>query len=121
MEGESIDRLMDIILQMKINLTHIHETLHQQTFEICQELGAVFEDQKKTLESCLGGIDAKLEQCCADIEQYQRLHSSLEAMRMRLVQLGGTPTALPTSLSCGGVDGFLSWRLREIKKTPDKN
>lgn len=120
MDGESIDRLMDIILQMKINLTHIHETLQQQTFEICQELGAVYEEQKKTLANCLGSIDAKLEQCRADIEEYQRLHTSLEAMRLRLVQLGGAPSALPMALPCGGVEAFLSWRLREFTKTPDK-
>ena len=38
MSGQSVDRLMDVVLQMRINLSHITETLHQQTCEIRQQL-----------------------------------------------------------------------------------
>ena len=46
MSGQSVERLMDVILQMRINLAHVTETLHQQTFEIREQLGAVFEEEK---------------------------------------------------------------------------
>ena len=53
MDGQSVERLMDIILQMRMNLGHINETLQQQTYEIRQQLNAVFEEQKLSLEKIL--------------------------------------------------------------------
>ena len=60
MNGQSMERLMDVVLQMKINLAHINDTLHQQSFEIRQQVGAVFEEERKSLERCLDGIDETL-------------------------------------------------------------
>ncbi len=50
---------MDIILQMRINLAHITQTLHQQTFEIREQLDAVFEEKKQALERCVSAIDQR--------------------------------------------------------------
>ena len=47
MDGESVQRLMDIVLQMKINLSHVTETLSQQSHEIQEQLGKIFEQEKK--------------------------------------------------------------------------
>ena len=47
MDGESVERLMDIILQMKINLGHVTETLCQQSQEIREQLGNIFEQERK--------------------------------------------------------------------------
>jgi hypothetical protein len=65
MSGQSVERLMDVILQMRINLAHVTETLHQQTFEIREQLGAVFEEEKQVLERCLSDFDERLEECSA--------------------------------------------------------
>ena len=62
---------MDIILQMKINLAHVTETLQQQTFEIRQQLGAVFEEDKQELERCLAAIDQKLAECSVCFNDYR--------------------------------------------------
>jgi hypothetical protein len=45
MKEQSVERLMDIILQMKINFAHVNETLLQQTYEIRQQLGDVFDEK----------------------------------------------------------------------------
>ena len=66
--GDSVERLMDIILQMRMNLGHINDTLQQQTYEIRQQLGAVYEEQKRGLEKNLSEIDAKLQECSAALQ-----------------------------------------------------
>jgi hypothetical protein len=106
MSGESVERLMDVILQMRLNLAHINETLQQQSFEICQQLALVFDDQKRGLEDCLKGIDARLTECSVAIADYRRLYDSL----------GAEPSALPVAVAMDGVDGFIAWRLRELKE-----
>jgi hypothetical protein len=116
MNGESLERLMEVILQMKINLAHITETLHQQTYEIREQLGAVFEKEKNSLERCLNGIDDKLKECSAWVDEYQRLYASLSTMRQKLVQLGAEPSALPPPVPVNNVEGIIAWRLRELKE-----
>ena len=76
MSGQSIERLMEIVLQMRINLTHVTETLYQQTFEIREQLGAVFDEEKQSLEGCLKALDQKLEECSVCIADYRDYTSS---------------------------------------------
>jgi len=116
MNGQSVERLMDIILQMKINLAHINETLVQQTYEIREQLGLVFDEEKGTLERCLGTIDEKLQQCSTLIADYQRRHSELSAMRDKLVQLGAEPGGLPPLLPSESVESIISWRLHTLRE-----
>ena len=115
MDGESVERLMDIILQMRMNLGHINETLHQQTYEIRQQLDAVFEEQKRSLEKNLREIDGKLQECTSSMQECQRLYGSLAVMREKLVQLGGEPSAMPGSLGSEPADEALAARLRQLK------
>ena len=115
MNGESVERLMDIILQMKINLAHINETLVQQTYEIREQLGLLFNEEKGTLERCLCAIDEKLQDCAILILDYQRRHADLTAMREKLVQLDAEPAVLPPPLPSDTVENIIAWRLREIK------
>lgn len=116
MSGQSVERLMDVILQMRINLAHITETLHQQTFEIRQQLGAVFEEEKQALERCLTGIDEKLVECSVSVNDYQRLYADLVTMREKLVQLGAHPSDLPAALPTDTAPDIIGWRLRELKE-----
>jgi hypothetical protein len=116
MSGQSVERLMDVILQMRINLAHVTETLHQQTFEIREQLGAIFEEEKQVLERCLSDFDERLEECSACIDDYQRLYASLAVMREKLVQLGADPSVLPASLPSESVIDIICWRLRELKE-----
>ncbi len=106
---------MDIILQMRMNLGHVHETLQQQTYEIRQQLGVVFEEQKHGLEKTLAEIDSKLQECSAALQDYQRLYGSLAVMREKLVQLGGDPSALPASLGTAALEEVLLARLRQLR------
>lgn len=116
MSGQSVERLMDIILQMRINLAHITETLQQQTFEIRQQLDAVFEEEKQALERCLSAIDQKLEECSTSVNEYQRLHAKLGSMREKLVQLGADPSMLPPALPPENLADIINWRLHELKE-----
>jgi hypothetical protein len=115
MAGNSMERLMDIVLQMRINLGHITETFRQQSEEIREQLGMIFEEEKKSLEECLCGIDAKLKECSVCIEDYRRLYSSLATMRERLVQLGAEPSSMPVALPAEHIEDIVSWRLQELK------
>ena len=116
MDGESVERLMDIILQMRMNLGHINETLQQQTYEIREQLNGVFEEQKRGLEKSLSVIDSKLKECSASMQECQSFYGSLAAMREKLVQLGGDPTAMPAPLGVEPVDEVLAARLRWLKE-----
>jgi hypothetical protein len=115
MNGQSVERLMDIILQMKINLAHINETMVQQTYEIREQLGLVFEEEKGSLERCLNAIDDRLQQCSVLFADYQRRHAELLAMREKLVQLGAEPSALPPLPPSEMLENILEWRLRGLK------
>jgi hypothetical protein len=116
MNGESLERLMEVILQMRINLAHISDTLHQQTYEMREQLGAVFEEEKRALGKCLDGVDDKLKECSACVDEYQRLYASLSSMRQKLVQLGAEPSTLPPPMPVNNVEGIIAWRLRELKE-----
>jgi hypothetical protein len=115
MNGQSMERLMDVVLQMKINLAHINDTLHQQSFEIRQQVGAVFEEERKSLERCLGGIDEKLKECASYVNDYQQMHTTLTGMRAKLVQLGAEPSVLPAALPGERIEDVILWRVQELK------
>ena len=115
MSEQSVDRLMDVVLQMRINLSHITETLHQQTCEIRQQLDGVFDERKRALEGCLRGIDQKLIECSASIAEYRRLFADLAIMREKLVQLGADPGGLPAALPGETASDVIAWRLRELR------
>jgi len=115
MNGQSIERLMDVVLQMKINLSHINDTLHQQSFEIRQQVDAVFEEERQSLERCLGVIDEKLKECAGYVNDYQHLHTTLTGMRAKLIQLGAEPSAIPAALPGESIEDVILWRVRELK------
>jgi ABC-type enterochelin transport system substrate-binding protein len=115
MDSEAVERLMDVILQMKINLAHVTETLYQQTHEIRDQLGTVFEHEKKALEECLTGIDDKLKECTEAVESYKRSYTSLLSMREKLVQLGAEPSPMPTALPMDHIEEIVAWRLQELQ------
>jgi hypothetical protein len=115
MDSESVERLMDVMLQMKINFAHVTETLHQQTLEIRQQLGIIFEVEKKSLEDCVVGIDRKLTECSACVENYRRLYDQLSAMREKLVRLGGHPSPMPAAFPAGQLDEIVAWRLQQLR------
>ena len=115
MEAEAVERLMEIVLQMKINIAHVAETLDQQNYELRQELGSIFESEKKTLERCLSGVDDKLQECASCIENYWRLYSNLAGMRDRLVQLGAEPSPMPEGPPKDRMEEVIAWRLQELR------
>ena len=115
MNGQSMERLMDVVLQMKINLTHINDTLHQQSFEIREQVGAVFEEERISLERCLGSIDEKLRECARHVDDYRQLHATLSGMRGKLIQLGAEPSALPGALPGERVEDVIMWRVQELR------
>ncbi len=115
MDSESVERLMDTMLQMKINFVYVTETLHQQTLEIRQQLATIFEKEKKGLEDCLIGVDRKLKECSMCVENYRSLYAQLSTMREKLVQLGAHPSPMPTALPADQLDEIVAWRLKELK------
>ena len=115
MKEQSVERLMDIILQMKINLAHVNETLLQQTYEIREQLGDVFDEERRGLERCLDAVDERIQECSEYISDYQRLHANLTAMREKLVQLGGDPGDLPPALPTDAVENIIIWRVQYLK------
>jgi ABC-type enterochelin transport system substrate-binding protein len=115
MDGEHVERLMDVLLQMRINLRQITESFQLQSQEIRQQLGAIFEDQKKALEDCLDGIDDKIRECSTYVEDYKRMYLSLNVMREKLVQLGAEPSPMPQPSPEEHIEGILVWRLQELK------
>lgn len=116
MNGQSVERLMDIILQMKINLAHINDTLVQQTYEIREQLGMVFDEEQRSLERCLNTIDEKLQVCSNLIGDYQRRHTELSAMRDKLVLLGAEPSLLPPLLPSQEIEDIIAWRVRGLRE-----
>ena len=115
MDAQSVERLMEIVLQMKINLAHVTETLHQQNDEIREEFGSIFENENKAMEHCLSGIDDKLRECASCIEDYKKSYSNLAAMREKLVRLGAQPSLMPEALPGDGIEEIVAWRLRELR------
>jgi len=102
MKGDAIDRLMNIILQMQLNLAHVTATFQQQTYEVRQQLEVIFEEEKKVLDRCLNAIDDRLKECSTFVEDYKRHYAALSAMREQLKRLGA-------------VEGVLAWRLQELR------
>jgi uncharacterized protein YukE len=117
MNGQSMERLMDVVLQMKINLAHINDTLHQQSYEIREQVAAVFEEERRSLERSLGGIDEKLQACAGFVNDYQQLHATLTNMRAKLIQLGAEPSELPSALPGERIEDVIIWRVRELQSS----
>jgi len=115
MDGESVERLMDIILQMRINLQQVTVTFQQQTEEIREQLEGIFDEERKALDGCLNSIDGKLRECAGHVDDYRQLYSSLSAMRQKLVQLGAQPAAMPGPVPPEQIGEIILWRLQELK------
>lgn len=115
MNAEAVERLMNVILQMQINLAHVIDTFQQQTTEVRRQLEVIFEDEKKVLDGCLSGIDERLRECSGVVEDYKRHYAELSLMSERLRQLGAEPNALPAGLPADRVDGVVAWRLQELR------
>jgi len=116
MKGDAVDRLMNIILQMQINLAHVTETFQQQTYEVRQQLEVIFEEEKKVLERCLDGIDDRLKECASFVEDYKRHYAALGTMREQLNRLGAKMNGLPADLPNEQVEGVVAWRLQELRE-----
>jgi len=115
MNGDAVDRLMNIILQMQINLAHVTETFQQQTYEVRRQLEAIFEEEKKVLARCLDGIDDRLKECSTFVEDYKRHYAALSTMREQLRRLGSEANGLPADLPSERVEGVIAWRLQELR------
>jgi hypothetical protein len=106
---------MNVILQMQINLAHVIETFQQQTAEVRQQLEVIFEEEKKVLDGCLNGIDERLKECSALVEDYKKHYSELSVMSEGLRRLGAEPNSLPVGLPAGRVEEVVAWRLQELR------
>ncbi|HEY7169003.1 MAG TPA: hypothetical protein VIB79_30890 [Candidatus Binatia bacterium] len=115
MSGESVERLMDIILQMRINLQTVTATFLQQTDEIREQLSRVFTEETKALDGCLRRIDGTLQECAEQIDYYRQLYASLAVMRKKLIQLGAEPIPLPAPILPERMEEIIDWRLSELK------
>ncbi len=91
MNADAVGRLMNVILQMQINLANVTETFHQQTAEVRQQLEVIFEEEKKVLDGCLNGIDERLKECSALVEDYKKHYAELSVMSEQLLRLGVVP------------------------------
>jgi len=80
-----------------------------------EPLGAVFDEEKHSLEVCLQALDQKLEECSVCIADYRRLHLKLTNMHQKLVQLGAQPNGLPPPLPVQSIEEVIAWRLGELK------
>jgi len=115
MNADAVGRLMNVILQMQFNLVHVIDTFHQQTAEVRQQLEVIFEEEKKVLDGCLNGIDERLKECSALVEDYKKHYSELSVMSERLRRLGAEPRPLPAGLPADRVEGVVAWRLQELR------
>ena len=115
MNADAVGRLMNVILQMQINLAHVTETFQQQTAEVRQQLEVIFEEEKKVLDGCLNGIDVRLKECSALVEDYKKHYAELSVMSERLRRLGAEPISLPMGLPADRVEGVVAWRLQELR------
>ena len=114
MNADAVGRLMNVILQMQFNLAHVIETFHQQTAEVRQQLEVIFEEEKKVLDGCLNGVDERLKECSALVEDYKKHYSDLSVMSERLRQLGAEPNSLPVGLPADQVEEVVARRLQEL-------
>jgi hypothetical protein len=115
MDGEAVERLMDVVLQMRINLQHVIVTFQQQTEEIRHQLGAIFNDERKALDDCAARIDTTLRECAAQVEEYKRLYRAANTMRDKLIQLGAEPAEMPTPPLPEQLEESILWRLNQLK------
>jgi hypothetical protein len=115
MDEDSVERLMEIILQMRIYLRRVTETFQLQTQEIRQQLEAIFETEKIGLQECLSGIDEKLADCAKCVEDYKKRHAALSDMRERLSMLGAGASLPPPALPAEQVEAVVIWRLQELR------
>ena len=115
MNGDAVERLMNVVLQMQINLAHVIETFQQQTAEVRQQLEVIFEEEKKVLDGCLSGIDDRLKECSAFVDDYKRHYAELSVMSEKLRRLGAEPNSLPAGLPADRIESVVAWRLQELR------
>jgi hypothetical protein len=115
MNADAVERLMNVILQMQINLAHVIETFQQQIAEVRRQLEVIFEEEKKALEGCLNGIDERLKECSALVEDYKKHYAELSVMSEGLRRLGAEPRTLPAGLPADRVEEVVARRLQELR------
>ena len=116
MEEYLSDRLLQAFLNMKNNFEQQVRSLDGHLAEAQLEyFKEMFDTQKSTAADCLNGIDQKVLDCLAHIEQYKRIHSALSSLNEKLSQLGVEPFALPEALPAEDLGSIITSRIEMLR------
>lgn len=115
MDSESVQRLMDVLLQMRINLQQIAKTFTEQTGEIRQELETIFHAEKISLDQCIAAIDAKLIDCGRQLKDYTSIYASLRTLHEQLQRMGADVDPMPPSLNADRIEDVLRARFDALQ------
>ena len=119
---QGYDRLMQALLDMKKNFEdQIHsfeDQMHSLSEHIVRanvdDLRHVFEQKKAALMECVKGVDQKIFDCVAEIEEYKRMYSDLRALKEKLHELGADSIQMPELIPTGNLGGMIEARIQQL-------
>lgn len=117
MDREQVfDRLLVAVLALKQNLEQKVKVLDEQILQgRLESLKERLDKQQKELADWLSEVDQSLMDCCASIEEYQRLYTEVSALSQKISQLAGTPSFLDNRLPSDSIEAAIMARIQHLR------
>lgn len=110
------DRLLDAFLALKQSFEQQIESIDDRIVQIRLEyLRQLYEERQKELADWLGEIDQSLIDCCAYIQEYQRLCEELGAISGKILQLARASPPRDAPLPADSIEGVILARLQHLR------
>lgn len=113
---QNYERLMQALLDMKKNFEGQMRTLDEQIVQAnIDHLKHLFEQKKTFLMECANGIDQKILECLALVDEYKRLYADLAMLNDKLHELAADSIDMPESLLPEDLRGAIDARILHLR------
>jgi hypothetical protein len=113
---QNYERLMQALLDMKKNFEGQMRTLDEQIVQAnIDHLKHLFEQKKTLLMECANGIDQKILECIAHVDEYKRLYADLVTLNDKLHELAADSIDMPESLLPEDLRGIIDTRIQHLR------
>lgn len=115
-EEQSYERLLQALQDMKTEIAKQIRPVEEQIIQAnVDHLRQTFNQESRKLSKCLEEMDENILACQRDLQEYERIRSSLHGLNEKISQLGAEGIQLPDSLSSSDLGEIIRQRIDSLR------